>query len=118
MTLSPDEKERIIEEETLRHEARMRAHRLHGALPLASDASCQHPACPHACRLAVWLVVTALLVALAFCAGGWHHAHYRCMDSSSRWMESQDERLPNADGMGDGGRSSMMPMAPKGHPKP
>jgi hypothetical protein len=102
MPLSQEERDKIFEEETLRHEARMKAHGWMGHRGEACS-TCGHRAGCRGCRIWAWIL--AAIVLFCLCRSmGWRRDEYRYYDHDGRGMMGWDGQGYGAPGQNSGGQ--------------
>jgi hypothetical protein len=89
MPLSQQKKDEIAEEETLRFEARMKAHERLGMKGGSCGVCGQRSGC-RGCRIWAW-VFAAVVVLCLFRAVAWHEWHERAYDADGRQMTKQGD---------------------------
>jgi hypothetical protein len=113
--MTHDERERIVEEETLRHEAR---HRIMERLGVQGGAACHYgvvrPSC-HGCRLWAW-ISGILAVLLLLSLYGWRHDD-ACLLQRDGWTHGRSQM--STDPMqADDGQAPAKPAPKKAPAKP
>lgn len=119
MPLSHAEKERIMEEEAVRMEGRMKAHTLLGKADGPHQVGCgrcgHQPGC-RGCRLWGWIfaVLVGLCLIHFFCG---HHESCRYWGHSDRGMMGWSGQRADVDGQDEGRMGDGAKPAPKAAPK-
>jgi hypothetical protein len=112
--MTHDERERIVEEETLRYEARQRVMERNGVHGGPGHPGMAKPGC-HGCRLWGWAcgLLTVLLLLSLY---GWRHDD-ACNLQRDGWTHGQSQMLPDSPS-GDDGQAPMKAAPRKPSAKP